>query len=161
MSRRLIWVVLGVVTVVALIIGAQMPAERSADARLQSLAGQVRCPTCAGQSVANSDSPAAKSLREQIRADIAAGVDDDTILSRLASGPYGDDILLTPPRSGFAGLVWIVPVVVVLLAFAGLAVAFRRWERPPDDSPSRRDRELVAAALGQDPDDPHGEGSGR
>ena len=161
MSRRAIWIVLGVVTFVALVIGSQMPAERSADARLQSIAGQVRCPTCAGQSVANSDAPAAKALREQIRADIEAGRDDDAILSRLASGPYGDDILLTPPRSGLAGLVWVVPVVVVLLGFAGLAVAFRRWERPSDDAPSRRDRELVAAALGQDPDDPHGEGSGR
>jgi cytochrome c-type biogenesis protein CcmH len=155
------WALLGVVTVVALVIGAQTTAERSADDRLHSIAGQVRCPTCAGQSVATSDAPAAKALREQIKADIEAGRDDDTILSRLASGPYGDDILLTPPASGFAGLVWVVPVVVVLLGFAGLAVAFRRWERPPDTGPTPRDRQLVAAALGQDPDDPHGEGSGR
>jgi cytochrome c-type biogenesis protein CcmH len=161
MSRRLMWVLLGVVTVVALVVGSQTTAERSADARLQSIAGQVRCPTCAGQSVATSDAPAAKALREQIKADIEDGRDDDAILSRLASGPYGDDILLTPPRSGFAGLVWVVPVVVVLLGFAGLALAFRRWERAPDTGPSRHDRELVAAALGQDPDDPHGEGSGR
>jgi cytochrome c-type biogenesis protein CcmH len=156
-----LWVLLGVITVVALVIGSRSPAERSADDRLQSIASGVRCPTCAGQSVASSDAPAAKSIREQIKLDIAAGRDDDTIRARLASGPYGEDILLNPPRSGFAGLVWIVPVVVVVLAFAGLAVAFRRWERPPDDGPSRRDRELVAAALGQDPDDPHGEGSGR
>jgi cytochrome c-type biogenesis protein CcmH len=161
MSRRAIWIVLGVVTLVALVVGAQMPAERSADARLQSIAGQVRCPTCAGQSVASSDAPAAKALREQIKADIEIGRSDDVILARLASGPYGDDILLTPPRSGLAGLVWVVPVVVVLLGFAGLAVAFRRWERAPEEGPSRRDRELVATALGQDPDDPHGEGSGR
>ena len=161
MSRRAIWIVLGVVTVVALAIGAQMPTERSADARLQSITGQLRCPTCAGQSVANSDAPAAKALREQIKADIEAGRSDEVILARMASGPYGDDILLTPPRSGFAGLVWVVPVVVVLLGFAGLALAFRRWERGSDDGPTRGDRELVAAALGQDLDDPHGEGSGR
>ena len=160
MSRRVLWVVLGVVAVLALVIGSRTSAEQSPDARLVAVAGQVRCPTCAGQSVATSDAPAAKAIREQIRSDIAAGRDDDAILSRLASGPYGDDILLNPPRSGFAGLVWIVPVAVVLVAFAGLALAFRRWEKAPD-GPTRGDRELVAAALGQDPDDPHGEGSGR
>jgi cytochrome c-type biogenesis protein CcmH len=160
-SRRVLWAILGVVAVAALVVGSRTTPEQSADARLVDIAGQVRCPTCAGQSVATSDAPAAKAIREQIRSDIAAGRDDDVILARLASGPYGEDILLTPPRSGFAGLVWVVPVAVVLIAFAGLALAFRRWEKPPEHGPSRGDRELVAAALGQDPDDPHGEGSGR
>lgn len=160
MTRRLLWVLLAVVAVAALAIGARSPEAATADERLQSIASGVRCPTCAGQSVASSDAPAAKAIREQIKADIEAGRDDDTIRARLSSGPYGDDILLNPPRSGFAGLVWIVPVAVVVAAFGGLALAFRRWEKV-SDGPSRGDRELVEAALGPDPTDPHGEGVGR
>ncbi len=160
MSRRLLWVLLGVIAVVALVIGAQPGPARSTDERVQSIGSGVRCPTCAGQSVATSDAPAAKAIRSQIRDDVEAGRSDDTIRARLTAS-YGDDILLNPPRSGFAGLVWIVPVAAVVVAFGGLALAFRRWERAAPAGPSRRDRDLVAAALGQDPDDSHAEGSGR
>lgn len=161
MTRRALWALLGVALVAALVIGAREPSARTPDERLRDVAGSVRCPTCAGQSVATSDAPAAQAIREQIRADIEAGRDDDTIRARLANGPYGEDILLNPPRSGFASLVWIVPVAAVVVAFGGLALAFRRWERTDPGAPSRRDRELVAAALAAEADDPHGEGAGR
>ncbi len=161
MSRRAVWILLGVVAVVALAIGSQGSGAESDEERLWSIADGVRCPQCAGQSVAQSDVPAARALRDQIRADIEAGRSDDAIRARLADGAYGEDILLNPPRSGFAALVWIVPVAAVVVAFVGLALAFRRWERQGPATPSPRDRELVAAALGTDPDDPHGEGSGR
>lgn len=161
MSRRGIWVLLGVVAVVALAIGARGTGPQSDEERLWSIANGVRCPQCAGQSVANSDVPAARALRDQIRGDIEAGRSDDAIRARLADGAYGEDILLNPPRSGFAALVWVVPVVVVVVAFGGLALAFRRWERVGPSGPSVGDRDLVAAALGSDPDDTHGEGSGR
>lgn len=159
MTRRVLWAVLGVVTVVALVIGSRTEAPKTDEQRLWSIASGVRCPTCAGQSVATSDAPAAESLRAQIREDIEAGLDDDRIRGRLAQGAYGEDVLLNPPRSGFAALVWVVPVAVVLIAFGGLALAFRRWgDAAP--GPSRRDRALVDAALAADVD-PHGEGSGR
>jgi cytochrome c-type biogenesis protein CcmH/NrfF len=160
-TRRALWIVLGLVAVVALAIGARSSGAQSDDERLWSIANGVRCPQCAGQSVAQSDVPAARALRDQIQADIEAGRSDDAIRARLADGAYGEDILLNPPRSGFAALVWVVPVVVVVLAFGGLALAFRRWERMSPTGPTRQDRDLVAAALGSDPDDSHGEGSGR
>lgn len=161
MSRRVLWILLGVVAVGALALGSRSSDTKSEEERIYSIANGVRCPTCSGQSVANSDAPAARSLREQIREDIEAGLPDDTIRNRLAAGAYGEDILLNPPRSGFAALVWVVPVAVVVIAFGGLALAFRRWGADERQGPSRRDRELVAAALGPDPDDAHGEGSGR
>jgi cytochrome c-type biogenesis protein CcmH len=160
MTRRTLWILLGVVTLVALAIGARSDADRSEEERLWAIASGVRCPTCAGQSIATSGSVAAESLRAQIRADIEDGRTDDQIRARLAAGAYGEDVLLNPPRSGFAALVWIVPVMVVVVAFGGLAIAFRRWEKQ-DGGPSRQDRALVAAALDTDPDDSHGEGAGR
>lgn len=160
MTRKALWIVLGVITLVALAFGARPGTGQSDEERLWAIAGGVRCPTCAGQSIATSGSVAAESLRAQIRADIEAGRTDEQIRARLADGAYGEDVLLNPPRSGFAALVWVVPVVVVVLAFGGLAVAFRRWEKA-DGGPSRQDRSLVAAALGADPDDSHAEGSGR
>lgn len=160
MNRRVLWIVLGVVTVVALVLGSRTEGPQSDEQRLWSIASGVRCPTCAGQSVATSDAPAAESLRAQIRDDIEAGLDDDRIRARLSQGAYGEDVLLNPPREGFAALVWIVPVAVVLVAFGGLALAFRRWG-DTTSGPSARDRSLVDAALASAEADPHGEGGGR
>ncbi len=59
---------------------------------------------------------------------------------------YGTDILLRPPASGVAGLVWVLPVVAFVLAFVGIAFAFRRW-RVSGAAVTDADRELVARAL--------------
>ena len=160
MTRRALWIVLGLVAVGALVLGSRAEEPRTDEQRLWSIASGVRCPTCAGQSVATSDAPAAESLRAQIRDDIDAGLADDRIRARLAQGAYGEDVLLNPPRSGFAALVWVVPVAVVVIAFGGLALAFRRWG-VPTPGPSRRDRALVEEALARADADPHGEGGGR
>jgi cytochrome c-type biogenesis protein CcmH len=79
---------------------------------------------------------------------------------------YGDEVLLTPPRTGVGSLVWILPVAGLLIALGALAFAFRRWRlEPAGPSASAADRELVASALRSPIDhsapDPHGEGDGR
>ena len=48
--------------------GAQTPAERA-----RSLAQDIKCPTCQGQSVADSDATAARSIRTEIARRIEAG----------------------------------------------------------------------------------------
>ena len=54
---------------------------------------------------------------------------------------------LIPPASGFAGLVWILPVVVLIVALAGVSAALARWRRRARSTPSDDDRALVEQAL--------------
>lgn len=115
-------------------------------ARAQRLEGSVMCPTCRGQSVADSDSSAADGISNYIRDAIADGASDGEIRDYLA-GQYGDDILLTPERGGLQGLVWILPVVAVVVAFVGIGLAFRTWRRQRSPSASDDDRALVDRAL--------------
>ena len=42
------------------------------------------------------------------------------------------------PSSGFAGLVWILPVVAVVVALVALSAAFARWRRAPKRRPPTR-----------------------
>ena len=72
-SRRLAaWLVLAVVLVGALAFGVTDDAgPRSAGDRARNLAETIACPQCEGQSVADSDSVAAKAIRERIDAQIA------------------------------------------------------------------------------------------
>ena len=60
---------------------------------------------------------------------------------------FGDQVQLIPPASGFAGLVWILPVVVLIVALAGVSAALARWRRTPRASPTDDDRALVDQAL--------------
>jgi cytochrome c-type biogenesis protein CcmH len=128
MRRWLPWVALVVVVAVSLVVGASgSGGGTSPAARSGRLAKEVRCPTCRGLSAAESDAKAAQAVRAEIRSRVDSGQSDAEIRAFLASR-YGDDILLRPEGSGVAGLVWALPVVVLVCGGAGLAVAFRRWK---------------------------------
>jgi cytochrome c-type biogenesis protein CcmH len=146
-ARRLGWLALAAVVAVALLVGvtddraASTPAERA-----HRLAETIQCPTCSGQSVADSDASASRYIRTQITQRIAAGATDDQIRDELADS-YGDSILLTPQRSGLAGLVWVLPVAALVAALVGVALAFRRWRGRAVVQASDADRALVERAL--------------
>ena len=128
MTKRLIWVAIAACTVLALAFGTQSSpsSERAtADARATSLAKEIRCAECSGQSVAESASRTAQRQREEIRDRINQGQSDAQIRGYFES-TYGSDIILRPSASGFSALVWALPVAVVVLGGAGLAFSFRR-----------------------------------
>jgi len=60
---------------------------------------------------------------------------------------FGERVQLIPPASGFAGLVWILPVVVLIIALAAVSAALARWRRTPLRSATEEDRSLVEQAL--------------
>jgi cytochrome c-type biogenesis protein CcmH len=128
MALKLSYGVMAVVLAVALVIGVRDRGSTDPLDRAHALEQSIKCPTCRGQSVAESDAPASKAIRTEIARRIGAGQSDDTIRDYFAA-QYGQDILLRPAASGWAGLVWIVPVVAGVLAAAGLAFAFWRWRR--------------------------------
>lgn len=165
--RRAPWVAMAVVLVLALAIGARTGGGGSAEDRVRAVASTIKCPQCAGQSAATSDAPTAAAIRADIADRLGKGQSPDRIRDYYASR-YGEAILLTPGRSGVAGLVWALPVAVVVVAFAGPGLAFRRWQRSTPTALTPEDRALVSAARrtrpppGEDePFDPHGEGDGR
>ena len=147
MRRWLPWAALVAVVVVALGVGTfdRGSGSRSDADRAQSLAESFRCPTCRGQSVADSDAPAAQAIRQQIDRQIDSGASDaeirDYVLSRY---PRSEQV---PPRSGLAGLIWALPVAALVIAVAVLAFAFRRWRVVADrGGASEEDRVLVERA---------------
>jgi cytochrome c-type biogenesis protein CcmH len=146
-GHRLGWLAMAVVAVAALLIGVSGDRDPSTPGeRAHRLAESVQCPVCSGQSVADSDVSASRFIREQIDDRIAAGASDDEIRDELAAS-YGEDILLTPERSGLAGLVWVLPVAVLVVALGGIALAFRRWRHRDVGGVSEADRALVERAL--------------
>ena len=122
------WAVLVVVVVAALVVGTTDTGAQSEEERIEAIASSVRCPTCRGQSVADSDAIAAENVRREIARRVGEGETDDEIRNALAAR-FGEGIILTPARGGLTGLVWVLPVAGAVVAFAGLVFAFRRWRR--------------------------------
>ncbi len=140
MTRRRfpLWTALGVVLVVALVLGSGVlssspptPAERAA-----AIESVVRCPTCEDLSVAQSTAPTAVAVRGAITQLIAEGRTDQQIQSYLAAR-YGSSIELDPPGSGWSLLVWLLPLVAGLVAVTALVAVLVRRRRLPDGQSGR------------------------
>lgn len=124
--RRFAWLALAAVVAVALVIGVTDRDPATADERARRIGDSVMCPACNGETVTGSQAPVAVNIRRQIQSRVADGQTDQEIRDSLAAS-YGDRVILNPPRSGIAGLVWVLPVAALVAAVAGLVVAFRRW----------------------------------
>jgi len=149
--RRAAWAALFVVVIVTLAIAGQQPHAPTPAQKAASIASEVRCPTCEGQSAEVSDAPAAKAVRMFVLQQVEAGQSRGRIEQALKDR-YGSDILLRPPASGIAGLVWVLPVVAFVLAIAGLAMAFHRWRSVREPPLTDEDRARVEAALAEPAD---------
>jgi cytochrome c-type biogenesis protein CcmH len=128
---KLSYGLMAIVLVGALWAGTHGHAAQTPEERAQAIAHTIMCPVCRGQSVAESESPAANNIRIEIARQVAEGRSDDEIRDSFAR-QIGSDVLLRPSSSGFAGLVWVLPVVGFVLAASGIAIAFVRWRRWAD-----------------------------
>jgi cytochrome c-type biogenesis protein CcmH/NrfF len=146
-ARALGWLALLLVFVAALMIGVfDSGGARTPEERARNIASTVGCPTCAGQSVADSDATASRGIRSYIDERITEGATDDEIRDELAAR-FGEDVLLEPSGSGVAALVWVLPVAVLVVALAGVGFAFHRWRRAMSPAPaSDADWAMVDAA---------------
>lgn len=149
--RRWSWLVIAALVLVSFLrAGLTDGSPRTEEERVRDIAATLKCPTCRSQSVAGSDSAAARAIRIDIAERVAAGQTDDQIRDAIA-GTYGDEVQLVPGRSGLAGLVWILPVVALVAGLAGVAAAFARWRRTPLTHASAADEALVDQALAARP----------
>ena len=135
-----------VVAGVLVFAGSRPPDEGTSDDRLYSIAEQLKCLQCVGESVAASQSPLAQQFRDEIGTQMAAGESDDEILA-FFSERYGDEVLLDPPASGVGALAWLLPVVVAGGAIVGLGFAFTRWRNSDGTESGPRIDEVVTVGT--------------
>ena len=138
---------MGLVLAVALAVGARGESgQPTAAQQVDAITTEIRCPTCQGLSVADSDAPAAQAIRDDVLRRVQAGESGGEIRAYLVSR-YGVEIMLKPAGDGVAGLVWILPVVAVVVAVVAMALAFRRWGSRSGVAVSDADRAMVDEAL--------------
>lgn len=141
--RSLVWLCLLAAALSALVVSTQVEGPpRTNEDRVRSLSEDFACPTCDGQSVAESNAVVAQEIRREIRRQVDDGQTDEQITGALVAS-YDESIDLRPRSGGVVGLIWILPVVVMVFGFAALASVFRRWRLTEAQSASAEDVELV------------------
>lgn len=88
----------------------------------------VMCPVCPGETLAMSDSPAARQVERLIQRRIDAGDTRSEIERRLVA-QYGPGILAAPPKHGWSLLAWLLPLVGIVVAAVFIGVGAWRWSR--------------------------------
>ena len=68
---------------------------------------------------------------------ITRGDSDDAILQSFVQ-EYGATVLVDPPKTGFTGLVWLVPILAPLLALYLVWELVRRWRQRAVLAPASR-----------------------
>jgi cytochrome c-type biogenesis protein CcmH len=118
-----------VVVAAAALLLAWAPAAAAADACSPAdLEDEVMCPTCEGQTLDQSQAPAARRVKALIRTQCGAGHTKDEVKALLVD-EFGERILAAPPRRGFNLLAWALPVAGLLAGAAAVGVAVWRWSR--------------------------------
>jgi cytochrome c-type biogenesis protein CcmH len=98
--------------------------------RYQHLIGELRCPKCQNETIADSDAPIAADLRREIRDLLAAGKSDAEIIKFLTDR-YGDFVLYNPPFVARTWLLWAAPALALLGGLSIAIVIIRRRARMP------------------------------
>lgn len=96
--------------------------------RFREIAAELRCPTCTGLGVLDSEAPFSIQIRNEVRSQLAKGGDKKSILNFFLDR-YGPWILRSPPKAGINWFAWLVPLG--LLVFGPLIIYFMLFRRNP------------------------------
>ena len=85
--------------------------------QIAEISGELMCPVCEGQSVAESNAQLARDMRAIIKTKLLEGRSKEEIIDYFISS-YGETILASPPPKGFSIILWLLPVLSVLIGGA-------------------------------------------
>ena len=101
--------------------------------RFKKLSNELRCPTCQGLSVKDSEAGFSTSIKDKIRELMRQRKSDKEIMAYFVER-YGEWILRAPPVSGFNMVLWVLPVATIVAGFLWVLFRSKNWvEKPPKE----------------------------
>ena len=113
--------------------GREVMENTQYQARASEIYKQLRCVTCAGQSLADSEAEMALSLRALVRQQLRTGATNEEIFAYIQAR-YGDSVLMRPPMKKSTWVLWLAPLLALLLMI-GLSLSLYRKPEKEGDKP--------------------------
>ena len=85
----------------------------------------LRCLVCQGQSIADSNSDFAQTIKSVVSDKINEGMDENQIYNFL-SDKYGDWILYKPPLKDSSLLLWSLPYIIFVIGALIILIIFKK-----------------------------------
>lgn len=125
-------------------------ADPAQEARARAISAELRCMVCQNQSIDDSNAELAKDLRVLVRERIKAGDTDAQVMDYIVSR-YGEFVLLKPPVAFNTILLWGMPVFLLLVGGAVIALQAARRRQVPASTPlSADEQKALDDILGRD-----------
>lgn len=87
--------------------------DAALEARVQSLAAELRCLVCQNQSLADSNADLAIDLKNQVREQLRAGRSESEVMAYMTNR-YGDFVRYRPPFKATTLLLWLGPGLLLV-----------------------------------------------
>jgi cytochrome c-type biogenesis protein CcmH len=113
-----------VAAVASLLVSSQAVGQQAIDKTASEIFGTVMSPFCPGMTIATCPSSQAAALRDEVRAQLAAGATKEDVLDSLYA-QWGEDVLGPRSATGVGLLAWLVPALAILVGAAGLTLWLR------------------------------------
>jgi len=147
--RWLLVIILLVPSLVTAEEARPLAANPQVEARLKTLAVELRCLVCQNQTLADSNAPLAEDLRREVREMITKGMSDREIIDFLVQR-YGDFVLYRPPWKATTTLLWLGPFLLLIAGATALVLALRRRQKKlVDVTLSEAEHNRVAQLLSE------------
>jgi cytochrome c-type biogenesis protein CcmH len=101
------------------------------EARLITIAEELRCLVCQNESLIASRADLAMDLKRQVREQIKAGKSDAEIRDYMVAR-YGDFVLYRPPVKGSTLALWLGPFALLIAGFCAIWIFVRRRRAAPE-----------------------------
>ncbi|HXX43277.1 MAG TPA: cytochrome c-type biogenesis protein CcmH [Candidatus Acidoferrales bacterium] len=130
-GRRIAWPILA--ALLALVLAASLAPLASAQQteRAKRLGGRMMCVCGCNQILTACNHvgcTTSHAMLKELDERIARGDSDELVLQSFIQ-EYGPTVLVDPPKTGFTGLLWVVPIVAPLLALWVVWELVRRWRQ--------------------------------
>ena len=102
--------------------------DHTEEVRYQHLTAQLRCPMCQNETLADSNAPIARDLRNQIFQLMQRGQTDAQIKQYLVDR-YSEFVLYDPPVARNTWLLWFGPLLILLVGAAAVVATIRKRSR--------------------------------
>ncbi|TPG08427.1 cytochrome c-type biogenesis protein CcmH [Rhodanobacter glycinis] len=108
--------------------------DHAQELRFQHLTHQLRCPMCQNETLADSNAPIARDLRNQIFQMMQQRKSDEEIKQYLVAR-YSNYVLYDPPLQPGTWLLWFGPLLILFAGASAVVIAIRKRHRG-DDAPT-------------------------
>ena len=126
---------------------AQPAPDAALEARVKALSSELRCLVCQNQTVEDSSAPVARDMKDQVRAQLAAGKSEAEVKVYMTER-FGDFVLYKPPLKAATIVLWAGPFIALAVAGLLLVRRLRRTSTTASAAPlNDLDRERARALL--------------